>query len=137
MENLLRKQSQLRKLVIETMGYWRSPLAIYIAIRGLRDTLVELKLTIVLIEGSERRGIGMGAGAGYGGDGTVLDLSEFTVLRKLEVCDHLLFAGPQDESMHMPKWSSYHTLDKGLARRLPASLEFLTVSLFTFLSEVR
>jgi hypothetical protein len=126
-EDLLKEQRRLRKLVIETMGYWRSPLAVQGCLMGLKDTLVDLELTTVLNEWSERRGIGVGAM--QGNDGTMLDLCEFKVLKKLEACDHLLFAWQQDVRMRVQKWTSYHTLDRELGGRLPASLEVLTVSL--------
>lgn len=115
MENLLRNQTQLRSLAIESVGYFRSPFATQMSLCPLQDTLVELELTIVTMK----------TGPPPHNDGSVLDLSEFKALKQLKVYDHLLFAWPQD--YRLPKWTSYHIMDTGLGRRLPPSLESLTV----------
>lgn len=122
MSNLLQNQTGLRTLVVESKGYFRSPAAIQTCLSPIRDTLVKLELTIIPLPETSR------TATVVHNDGSILDLSDFKVLRKVVVEDHLLFAWPQDQGQRGQKWTSYHTVDTGLPRRLPSSLESLTVS---------
>lgn len=129
LENLLKNQSQLRHLAVETTGHFRTPATVQNCLNPLRDNLVELELTTLSQPEIVRAGIPHN-------DGSILDLSQFQVLRKMEIEDHLLFPWPVEYTPSTRGWSSPHIADTGLAARLPESLECLIVSPHLFDSQI-
>lgn len=119
MENFLKTQTKLRRLTIETFASQTSPKDLSWCLFPLRNTLVELELTIVMRESDRDRRY-------HSHDVNVLDLSKFKALKRVELWDDLLLSG--DEYKGVTQY-----FRPTLAQRLPASLSSLTVSCSLFL----
>lgn len=116
---LLKCQTQLRTLTCEIYSHYViSPLCLGNSFSLLQQNLVELCLTrppdptMIL-----------------GRDGSQIDLSKFSSLKKLEILNDLLFPIVKwhERLTEQRDWTSFHILDLELSHRLPITLEFLRV----------